>query len=297
MIPAEADLVLWVDMSKLRSSPWTRASFANVAADSDRKDTAGLDIARDVNRLIFAKVPEFRDGASLVVAQGGLDRERMLESFLKDRVKASASLYRGARLHERGEEALAFVGKRTAISGPTVAVRAAIDCNFGVARAIEGESWFTNLRAHVMGPQVPSTLVAALYVRLQPATREALVREMGEGGTLEELGARVDLGGDLDAAVLGVVRTESEARDLAARLNERLRDARTRPIVAAFGFTRVLDSIRFQSEGTRVRGRMHVSEEERADIAQRMADAAATMSQLRRAENRGQDTPEEKNHR
>ena len=293
MVPAEADLVLWVDMDKLRVSPWTRDGFAKVEVESARDGAAGLEPMRDVDRLIFAKVPSLRDGATVLVAQGKIDRERILKSFLRDHAESGAGMYRGAKLHERGEEALAFVGKQTVISGLTVAVRAAIDCNFGVTRAIESESWFARLRTDLLPRRDASSLVAALYVHLQPATREALVQEMGEGDTLEEFAGRVDLAGDLDASVLGVVRTEREAQDMAARLNGRMRDARVRPIVAAFGLARVLDSVVFEAKDTQVRGTLHVSESERADIAQRMAIAADTMARMRRAENRTGNKPEE----
>ena len=110
------------------------------------------------------------------------------------------------------------------------------------------------------------------------------MREMGEGATLEEFGARVDLGEDLDVTAIGAVRTEAEARDLAGRLTERLRDARTRPIVDAFGFGSVLDSVRLQSTENRVHGALHISEQERATIAERMAVVADTMAKLRKAE-------------
>jgi hypothetical protein len=282
MIPAEADLVLWADMAKLRASPWTADSFAKVAAGEANAAESGFDQIRDVDRLVFAKVPSLRDGASVLVAQGKIDREHLGKAFAKDQGAAQTSVYRGAEILIRGEEALAFVGKRTVVSGLTVAVRAAIDCNFGVARTIETESWFQRMRSELFrGKDSPSS-VAALYVRLQPATREELMHETGEGASLEELGARIDLGSDLDVTAIGALRTETEARDLAARLAERIRDARVRPIVTAFGFASVLDSIRFRAKETRVEGILHVSQKERAEISERMAVVADTMARMRR---------------
>jgi hypothetical protein len=283
MIPAEADLVLWVDMARLRASPWTRDSFAAVAGERAAAADSEIDLIRGVDRVVFAKVPAFRDGASLLVAQGKIDRERMSRAFAKGGATETAS-YRGAQLLTRGEEALAFVGPRTVVSGLTAATRAALDCNFGVARAVESETWFARMRRDLGHGRAPGSGVAALYVLLQPATREALLREMGEGGSLEEFGARIDLGADLDVTAIGVVRSDSEARDLAARLTERLRDARTRPIVDAFGFASVLDGIRLAAKATQVTGELHISERERADIAQRMAKVAQTMATLRKRE-------------
>jgi hypothetical protein len=283
MIPAEADLVLWVDLAKLRASPWTRDSFAAVAREGAAAADSDIDLIRGVDRVVFAKVPAFRDGASLLVAEGRIERERMRRAFAQAGATETAS-YRGAHLLTRGDEALAFVGQRTVVSGLTVAVRAALDCNFGVARAVESESWFARMRNELGRSRAPGARVAALYVLLQPATREALLREMGEGGSLEEFGARVDLGADLDVTAIGVVRGDREARDLAGRLTERLRDARTRPIVEAFGFGNVLDGIRLEANAARVTGVVHISERERADIAQRMARVAETLATLRKRE-------------
>ena len=281
MVPAEADLVLWADVSKLRASPWTAESFAKVAPGGTTPVESGFEQIRDVDRLIFAKVPSLRDGASLLIAQGKIDREQMAKAFAKDGAAVARSVYRGADILSRGEESLAFVGKRTALSGLTLAVRSAIDCNFGVARTIETESWFQRMRTGLFAGKASPSTVVALYVRLQPATREALVQETGVGGSLEELGGRIDLRDDLDATVNGAVRSESEARDLAARLTEHIRDVRVRPIVAAFGFGSVLDSLRFQAKDSRVQGTLHISAKERAEISERMAVVADTIAKMR----------------
>jgi hypothetical protein len=288
MIPAEADVVLWADMAKLRVSPWTRDSFAKVVGAEDRPAEAGFDQIRDVDRLVFAKVPSLRDGASVLVAQGRIDRDRIGQAFARAATPSERSSYRGAVLLTRGQEALAFVGKRTMVSGLAVAVRAAIDCNFGVARTVETESWFQRMRGELVRGKEATSLVTALYVHLQPATREVLKQEMGEGDTIEDFAGRIDLGADLAATAIAAVRTAAEARDLAARLTERLRDVRVRPIVAAFGFASVLDSVQLQAKENRVYGTLHVSQNERAAIAERMAVVADTMAKLHKAEEKKQ---------
>jgi hypothetical protein len=288
MVPAEADLVLWVDMAKLRASPWTRDSFAKVASGELGAGEPGFDQIRDVERLVFAKLPALRDGASVLVAQGKFDRERISKAFAQNGPAVENTAYRGADMLVRGDEALAFISKRTVLSGLTVAVRAAIDCNVGVARAIDSDSWFQRLRATLTRAKGAVPPVAALYVQLQPATREALMKEMGEGEALEEFAGRIDLDSDLDVTAIGSVRTELQARDLAARLAERVRDARSRPIVAAFGFASVLDSMRFSAKDTDVQVTLHISHQERAAIAERMAIVAETIARMRK------DQPKEK---
>jgi hypothetical protein len=282
MVPAEADLVLWADLSKLRSSPWTRDSFDRVATSDPGASEPSFGELRDVDRLVFAKLPFLRDGASMLVAQGKLDRERINKAFASNGAAVQSSAYRGADMLIRGDESLAFLSKRTAISGLTVAVRAAIDCNIGAARAIDSESWFQHLRAQLGRNKGAVPAVAALYVRLQPATREALKQEMGEGEALEEFAGRIDLGDDLDVTAIGNVRTELQARDLAARMGARIRDARTRPIVAAFGFASVLESIHFSAKETGVEATLRISQRERAEISNRMASVATAMASMRK---------------
>jgi hypothetical protein len=290
MIPAESDLVLFADLAKLRQSPWTVETFDKVSSSTSGQPAAdpAIDQMRTMDRVIFAKVPALHDDASVLVAQGAGDREIMRHGFRQGRATVETSTYRGAELLVRGDEALAFVGKRTVLSGYTLAVRAAIDCNVGLAATIESESWLKHLRGELDRDQSSKTPVAALYVRLQPATRQALMQEMGEGEFLEELGSRIDLGSDLDVAVIGVVRTDGQARDLAARLAERIRELRARPIVAAFGLGSVIDSLRFSAKDNQVRGGLHVSQSERAQISARMAMVGEMLAKLR-ADSRGQD--------
>lgn len=281
MVPAEADLVLFADLAKLRQSPWTSDTVDKVSAGHSASPDPSVDQMRNMDRVMFAKLPTLHDGASVLIAQGKVDRDVLRQGFRQGSDMLDRSTYRGAELWVRGEEALAFVGKRSVLSGYTLAVRAAIDCNLGLAPTIENEGWLKHLRAEVDRDQGVRTPVASLFVRLQPATREALMQEMGEGEFLEGVGSRIDLGADLDLKAIGVVRTEAQARDLAGRLGERLRDARNRPIVAAFGLGSVLDSLRLSAKDNHVIGNLHISQKERADISARMSLVAETLAKLR----------------
>jgi hypothetical protein len=288
MVPAEAELVLWADLGRLRVSPWTRDSFDKMAASAPEA-RASIDQMVGMDRVVLAKLPSLRDGASVVIAQGAFDRERMRRGFADGGEPIRASNYRGADVLERGEEALAFLGKRTVLSGLTVAVRAALDCNLGVARTIEAETWVRDLRAALAKNRGAATPVVTLYVHLQPATREQLVQDLGEGGTLEYFAGRIDLDRDLDVVAVGVLRSEQEARDMAARLTERLRQVRNRPIVAAFGLGSVIDDVQLTPRGNDIEARLHVSERERTTIAERMKVVADTIANLRKQRERTQE--------
>jgi hypothetical protein len=291
MVPAEADVILWADMAKLRASPWTRESFATVLSDEQAAQNPGLAQMRRLDRLIFAKVPALKDDANLLIGQGDFDREHMRLAFADKGGSVQSSTYRSAELHVRGDEALAFTGRRTVLSGMTVAVRAALDCQMGVARSADSESWLVRLRAELARDKGSAVPVAALYMRLGPAARETLMKEMGEGGQLEEVAARADLDADLTANAVGVTRTPQEARDLADRLADRIREARGRPIVAAFGFGSVLDSVRFSVEENRVKASMRVSQQERTSIAVRMTIVAEMLAKMRKERSERREQP------
>lgn len=282
MVPAEADMVLIADLAKLRQSPWTRASFAK-ASSLAPGDGEKFDAVRGMDRVMFAKLPALKEGASIVVAQGNVDAQAIRKGFEREGTALSSTRrvsYRNAELLVRDDEALAFLGKRTVISGFALGVRAAIDCNVGIAATLESESWLKQLRRQLdrEGGAAP---VAAMYVHLQPATREALMNEVGEGDTLEDFGARIDLGADLDASAIGVVRSDLQARDLAGRLGERIRDVKSRPIVAALGLTQVIDSLHFVAKDNLVRASLHVSQSERDEIAERMSMVAEMIAKMK----------------
>jgi hypothetical protein len=285
MVPAEADLVLFADLARLRQSPWTSETVDKVSASNGGAPDPAVNQIRNMDRVMFAKLPSLHDGASVLIAQGKVDREVLRQSFRQGSDMLDRSSYRGSELWIRGEEALAFIGKRSVLSGYTLAVRAAIDCSLGLAPTVENEAWLKHLRSELDRDQPAKTPVASLFVRLQPATREALMQEMGEGEFLEEVGGRIDLGADLDVKTIGVVRTDAQARDLAGRLGERIRDVRPRPIVAAFGLGSVLDSLRLSSKDNHVVGSLHISQKERADISARMSMVAETLAKLRGHEN------------
>ena len=204
LAPAEAELLVWADMTQLRASAWTKAALAKTAPEerAARAAARGFDEVDDVDHLLYATVPPLREGASILVAQGRMDRERLSAAFRRQHPQTVACDYRGVGVLAEGEEALAFLSKRTVLSGPLVAVRASIDCGFGLARSAASESWLSALQTTLRESRDPSRRPPALAVavRVNPTMRAQLEAEMGEGGTLEQVGARVDLGRDLDVA-------------------------------------------------------------------------------------------------
>lgn len=285
LAPAEAELLVWADMTQLRESAWTKAALTKTAPEerAARAASRGFDEIDDVDHLLYATVPPLREGASILVAQGRMDRERLSAAFRGQHPQAAASDYRGVGVLAEGEEALAFLTKRTVVSGPLVAVRASIDCGFGLARSAASESWLSALEATLRESRGPSRRPPALAVavRVNPTMRAQLEADMGEGGTLEQVGARLDLGSDLDVALVGLVSTHQQALDLAARVSAALRELRTRPLVFVLGLQPILDGVRFATRENRVEARLSIPEDQRAEIADRMALVAAELARRR----------------
>ena len=66
-------------MAQLRESVWTKAALYKTAPEerAARARSRGFDEVDDVDRLLYVTVPFLREGASLLIAQGRLDRERL----------------------------------------------------------------------------------------------------------------------------------------------------------------------------------------------------------------------------
>jgi hypothetical protein len=285
LAPAEAELLVWADMAQLRESTWTKAALYKTAPEerAARATARGLDEVNDVDRLLYATVPALREGANILVAQGRMDRERLSAAFRRQHPQTTVSDYRGVRVLAEGDEAIAFLTSRTVVSGPLVAVRATIDCGFGLARSVVSESWLSALQAVLREGRGPSRRppAVAAAVRVSPTMRAQFAAELGEGGTLEQVGARLDLGRDLDVAMVGLVSRHQQALDLAARLSAALHEQRNRPIVFILGLQPILDGVRLVARENRVEGMLRIPEDQRAEIADRMALVAEQLARRR----------------
>ena len=287
MIPAEANLVLAVEMGALRESPWTKDALIEAMGE---KKGAEQGFAKEVHRLVFAMVPFYGEGASLLVAQGRFSQATLLGMFQTQDVQEIRSRYRGMEILERGDQALVIQANHLVLAGPTVVVRAAIDCGQGQARSLDGIGWVESLQKGLSleSEGKAGKDVASLFVRLADATRKQLVEEIGEGDTLEEVGIRLDLGESLVLRALGRTRTPQESKDLAARLAQYLRDSQARPIVTAFGLGPILANIRFLVKAEFMLATLQVSSTDREFIARRMAVVSKTLVSIR-AEKKSQE--------
>jgi hypothetical protein len=272
VVPAEAEVVLIVDLAQLRRSPWTRQLVTEGAAA--RGGGQGFDEATDVDRLILVRLPD--EGASLTVVQGRFQRARVEAAFREGKSDVTSSNFRGSAVWQSQLEAMAFLTPRTLLSGPLPAVRGAIDAAWGRARDVRGERWLRQIRGQ---SEKPAALEIAIKVSDQ--MRSLMHEDLAEAEALERVGGRLDLGSDLALSLIGATTTGTQAAGLAARLQETAGVLGQRPSMAALGLAPVLTGARIAARGTEVGAELNITESERDDIAARWAAAARLIAGAR----------------
>jgi hypothetical protein len=284
-VPAEAEVVLVIDLAQLRGSPWTRDLLAEGTKARAAARDRGFDEARDVDRLVLVRMPA-GDGNedTLSLARGRFQRPRVLAAFRQARSRVESTTFRGCTLLASGTDAIALLSDRTLLSGPLASVRAAIDAAFGRARDIRGERWLRQSRP----PSSPTGAAAVeLAVRVTDPMRARIRGELDEAQALERVGGRLDLGPRLELRLVGAATTPAQARALGARLQEALTSLRERPSVTALGLADVLGGARVAVRGPEVGAELELTEAQRDDIAARLSSAARLIARAR-----GEEAPD-----
>jgi hypothetical protein len=278
-VPAEAEVVLLVDLAQLRRSPWTRELLAAGAAARAPGPDRGFDEAKDVDRLVLARLPRGSDEqSSVTLAQGRFDRKRVFAAFRQGRTAVTGGDFRGCALLSSGPEAIAFLTDRTVLSGEVPSVRASIDAALGRARDVRGERWWREARQPSRSSSPPAVELA---VQVTDPMRQGIHDELEEAEALERLGGRVDLGPRLDLTLTGVTASAPRARALAARLEQALAALQERPSVRALGLGEVLAGVRIDARGPAIGAELHLTEAQRDDIAARLSAAARLIARAR----------------
>ncbi|HUO85643.1 MAG TPA: hypothetical protein VM534_11070 [Thermoanaerobaculia bacterium] len=156
LVPEKAVAVGMVEIAELRDTPATRRLFEDtdrIAADGDAArfmEEAGLDPARDVDRLLLAVYPDPKDateGEMLVVFEGRFDQARLAAAAVARGALPQASAGRTYYLiedaHDEGEDeeetaAVCFVSASLVLAGTEPAVVDAL------ARLASGGSAFSS---------------------------------------------------------------------------------------------------------------------------------------------------------
>lgn len=270
VVPLGPETVVELDMAQLRANAWSRSLVAGLAPEDRQARTAaqGFDDVTDVDRVVFA-VTEVAgaDPAVLTVWQGRFSQERVARALFGGATASPPTPWRGSPLWQQGGRAVAFVTSRTVVSGEVAAVRAAIDCAYGVVPDVTSGEVGTLRRSLDGGGSRPALLAA---VTVSDSLRQRVGGDFELPHGLRRVGARLDLGAALDTTLVGIFDDARQAAAAARLLEARLDDLRRRPVLRILGLSPLLDQASLQPQGPRVWGRLHLPEDRREDLGQRV---------------------------
>gem|GEM_PF-2722086 len=261
LVPADAGIVLSVDLDRLRASPmW------NALASGPGKDAAilfeefakgtGIDLLRQLRHILVA-----------LPGEGQGDRRFALIAEIDSLDEARATAWLRQR---KGGAIAAFVtgGSRIVLAqGAWVSAVSTLARKGGATPSAANVAELRRLCEHAADDHV--FWVAAIV----PVT---LRRELITGGrfpdvaSLTRLWGSIDLGAGLRAQAVAELSNEVDARTLARRLNAYLNTAKHHPDMLAHGFSPYLEAVRLVARGPRVRATLELPAAQQEDVIDRL---------------------------
>jgi hypothetical protein len=281
LVPPGAMSLADVDVVALRRSPWSGAVVTGSFSEDRqmRQRLFGYDVFNDVDRLVVAGTAQA--GAadlSLTVARGRFDPQRVGAAFTAAVPGAAAARWRDSPLWEGAARAVALVTPRTLVDGTPDAVRGAIDAAWGIVPDARGGplgELRRALNAERPGPAVTVIVVVTDEVR----GRAAGMVDVPPG--LRRVGARLDLGRDLDVDLLAVLDDGQQAAAAAQTWGLALRELGRQRMLRLLGLAPLIDGASLQVAGARVHGRLHVGEDRRDVLSDRLLFLLQTLAAAR----------------
>jgi hypothetical protein len=276
LVPATAEALLWLDVSRLRASVWSRPVFAwaveRQRTASGRQGFRGFDEIADVDRWLFA-----RTGADTIeLAEGRLDR-KLVEGTFRSKRPAATSARRGTLdLLADAQQGLLFVSPRRVVLGPVSAVTAVADVASDRAPAATDDRWLAAARAAMedeAGQRGPTVATELALLPTAPI-RQEMAALLGREPRLEHVAARLALGAEARLTVVAVARDRQEARLLADRLTEVLRRLAGRRSVRALGLGPAFQRATVSARGARLVLELLVTASERELVSNRLSELA-----------------------
>jgi hypothetical protein len=280
LAPAGATSIADVDMAALARSPWSSSLIKGGFAEDreDRQKTFGYDVFADVDRLLVVATDPTDDGPALAVARGRFDAGRVGASFLAATSGAVAARWRESPLWEGGGRAVALVTPRTLVQGSPEAVRGAIDAAWGAAPDARGGP-LGELRRELDAERPGAAVMLALVVTGEARTRAAGFIVLPDG--LRRLGARLDLGPDLDLEVRALLESGAQAADTAQQWGADLQELRRQRLLRALGLAPLVEGATLKVGGSRVYGHLHIPEDRRDFLSERLLLVLRTLASQR----------------
>jgi hypothetical protein len=269
LAPSAAYAIADVDLAALARSPWSRPLITGGFAEdrARRAQQFGYDVFADADQLLTAITAAGGAETSLTVARGRFDPQRVGGAFLKAAPGAAATRWRDSPLWEGGGRAIALVTSRTLVQGTPEGARAAIDAAWGIVPDARSGS-LGELRRALDAERTRPAVVLAFVVTPEVRVRATGFLELPPG--LRRVAGRLDLGRDLDLEARAVLDDAGQAAAAADVWGTALREASRQRMLRILGLGPLIEGASVQAAGSQVLARLHIPEERREGLAERL---------------------------
>lgn len=269
LAPAAADTVAEVDLAAMRASPWTRAlTQSDLSGQREQsRRTYGYDAFTDADRLVVAAIETGEAPHDLMVLRGRFDPGRVGAAFASTNPSATAGRWRESPIWDAGGRSVALVTPRTLVTGPSADVRAAVDAAWGIVPDAKSSPLGELRRAMGADRDGPAAFIA---VNMTAALRGRAAGFLALPPGLLRIGARVDLGNDLNLDFTGVADNAPDATATANGLESAARGYAQGTMIRLLGLAPILNSLSVGAEGTRLHGHVAIPVEQRERLADKL---------------------------
>ncbi|HEY7375420.1 MAG TPA: hypothetical protein VIF57_24895, partial [Polyangia bacterium] len=269
LVPNDTDALADVDLAALRSSAWSRSLMEGgfEGEREERRRRFGFDVFTEAERMLVASTETTGTPATLTIARGRFDTERVGGAFVAATSGAIASQWRQSPLWEGQGRAVALVTPRTLAQGDGPRVRAAVDAAWGMSPDA-GAGPLGELRRTLNADKSPPAVTLAITVTDGMRARSQGVLVVPDG--LRRVGARLDLGEDLDADALALFDGGDQAARAATLWADAARVYAGQRMLALLGLAPLFDGLTVAAEGSRVHVHLHVAADKRENLAEKI---------------------------
>jgi hypothetical protein len=266
---ADTDALADVDLAALRASPWSRSLMQGDLDGSreDRRRAFGYDVFTEADRMLVTGAEAAGATSTLTIARGRFDGERVGAAFLAATPGGSKTDWRGSPIWEGEGRAVALVTARTLAQGEGPRVRAAVDAAWAVVPDA-GAGPLGELRRALNADKNSPAVTVAISVTDGMRARAADVLVVPDG--LRRLGARLDLGEDLNLEALALFDSAGHAATAASIWTDLARTYARQRMIALLGFGPVFEGLSIGAEGSRVHVRLHIGADKREGLAEKV---------------------------
>jgi hypothetical protein len=280
-VPGDSEAVADVDLAALRASPWSSGLVqGNLDGEGDeRRRRFGYDVFTEAERMLVAGTEAGGGMNTLTIARGRFESERIGGAFLGATSGGAATQWRNSPVWEGQGRAVALVTARAIVHGDGPRVRAAIDAAWGVVTDAGGGP-LGELRRALDADKSPPAVTLALGVTEGMRARAAGVLSLPDG--LQRIGARLNLGQDLDLEGLALFDSGGHAATAASLWNDAARTYARQQMMMLLGFAPVFEGLSIAAEGSRVRVRLHIGAERREGLAEKLLAVLQALAKNRK---------------